>query len=85
VVYQAGSFGVMIVMVGVALLARRWAVARDIALSAVGAAAVSGILVLLIGSRGGRPGGIVIDGYDLTFPPISGWATLVWMRKREYL
>jgi hypothetical protein len=57
--------------------------ARDIALTAVGAAAVSGILVLLIGSRGG-PGGIVID-YDLTFPPIWGWATLVWMRKREYL
>ena len=68
VVYQAGSFGVVIVVVGVALLARRWAMARDIALSAVGAAAVSGILVLLIGSRGGRPGGIVIDGYHLTFP-----------------
>jgi hypothetical protein len=29
--------------------------------------------------------GVVIDGYDLTFPPIWGWATLVWMRKREYL
>ncbi len=29
--------------------------------------------------------GVMIDGYDLTFPPISGWATLVWMRKREYL
>ena len=68
VVYQAGSFGVVIVVVGVALLARRWAMARDIALSAAGAAALSGILVLLLGSRGGRPGGIVIDGYDLTFP-----------------
>jgi uncharacterized membrane protein YbhN (UPF0104 family) len=68
VVYQAGSFGVVIVVLGMALLARRRAMARDIALSAAGAAAVSGILVLLIGSRGGRPGGIVIDGYDLTFP-----------------
>ena len=68
VVYQAGSIGVVIVLVGLALVARRWVIARDLALSAAGAAAVSGILVLLLGSRGGRPSGIVIDGYDLTFP-----------------
>jgi uncharacterized membrane protein YbhN (UPF0104 family) len=71
VVYQAGSFGVVIVVVAVALLARRWAMARDVALSAAGAAAVSGILVLLIGSRGGRPGGIVIQGFYLTFPVLQ--------------
>ena len=68
VVYQAGSFGVVIVLVALALIARRWAIARDIALSAAGAAAVSGILVVLLGSRGGRPSGIVIDGYYLSFP-----------------
>jgi hypothetical protein len=68
VVYQAGSFGVVIVVVALALLARRWVVARDIALSAAGAAAVSGILILWLGSRGGRPDGIVIRGYYLTFP-----------------
>jgi glycosyltransferase 2 family protein len=68
VVYQVGSFGVVIVVVALALLARRWAMARDIALSAAGTAAVSGILVALIGSRGGRPGGVVIHGYYLTFP-----------------
>ncbi len=68
VVYQAGSIGVVIVLAGLALIARRWVVARDLALSAVVAAAVSGILVLLLGSRGGRPSGIVINGYDLTFP-----------------
>jgi uncharacterized protein (TIRG00374 family) len=68
VVYQAGSFGAVIFVVALALLARRWAMARDIGLSAAGAAAVSGVLVLLIGSRGGRPGGIVIHGYYLTFP-----------------
>ena len=39
--------------------------------SAVGTAAVSGILVLVLGSRGGRPGGIVIHGYDLTFPVLQ--------------
>src|SRR5882757_5136148 len=68
VVYEAGSFGVIGVLVALALIARRWVVARDIALSAAGAAAVSGILVVLLGGRGGRPSGVVIGGYDLSFP-----------------
>jgi len=68
VVYQAGSLGIAIFLVALALVARRWEIARDIALSAAGTAAVSGILVLLLGSRGGRPSGIVINGYDLSFP-----------------
>ncbi len=71
VVYQAGSFGVVIILVGLALIARRWEIARDIASSAAVTAAVSGILVLLIGSHGGRPSGIVIDGYDLSFPVLQ--------------
>ena len=71
VVYQAGSIGVVVVLVGLALVARRWVIARDLALSAAGAAAVSGILVLLLGSHGGRPSGIVINGYDLTFPVLQ--------------
>ena len=45
VVYEAGSYGVAIVVVALALIARRWEIARDIALSAAGTAAVSGILV----------------------------------------
>jgi glycosyltransferase 2 family protein len=68
VVYQAGSAGVVIVLVALALVARRWVVARDIAVSAAGAAAVSGILVVLLGHHGGRPAGIVISGYHLSFP-----------------
>src|SRR6202044_2248159 len=60
VVYDVGSFGVTIALVLLALVARRWVVARDIALSAAAAAAVSGILVLVLGSHGGRPSGIVI-------------------------
>jgi uncharacterized membrane protein YbhN (UPF0104 family) len=71
VVYQAGSFGVAIILVALALVARRWAVARDIGVSAAGTAAVSGILVLLLGSNGGRPGGIVIDGYYMRFPVLQ--------------
>jgi glycosyltransferase 2 family protein len=68
VVYQAGSVGVTVVLIGLALIARRWVVARDIALSVAGAAAVSGVLVLVLGRDGGRPPGIVVHGYYLTFP-----------------
>ena len=68
VVYQAGSLGVVFVLVALALIARRWLVARDIALSAAGAAAVSGFLIAVLGSRGGRPAGVVIGGFDLSFP-----------------
>jgi glycosyltransferase 2 family protein len=71
VVYDAGAFGVTIAAVLLVLLARRWLVARDIALSAAGTAALSGILVLLLGGRGGRPDGIVIHGYSVTFPVLQ--------------
>ncbi len=71
VVYDAGAFGVTIVLLVLALVARRWVVARDIALSAAGAVVVSGILYLLLGSRGGRPGGIVIHGYYVAFPVLQ--------------
>src|SRR5580700_4231388 len=71
VVYQAGSFGVVIVLVALALLARRWEVARDLALSAAVAAAACGILIVLLGSRGGRPAGIVIGDYVLRFPVLQ--------------
>ena len=68
VVYEAGSLGVVIVLVALALIGHRWVVARDIALSAAGAAVVSGILIAVVGSRGGRPAGAIIGGYDLSFP-----------------
>ena len=48
----------------IALIARRWAAARDIALSAAVAAAASGVLVASLGARGGRPAGVEIDGYS---------------------
>ncbi len=71
VVYDAGTFGVTIVLVGLALVARRWVIARDIALSAVVAAGVSGILILLLGSSGGRSSGLEIHGYSVTFPVLQ--------------
>jgi glycosyltransferase 2 family protein len=71
VVYQAGSLGVAITLMGLALLARRWVIARDIALSTAGAVAVSGVLIAVLGSHGGRPGGFALNGYDLSFPVIQ--------------
>src|SRR5581483_1111449 len=72
VVYQAGSFGVVVTLAGLALLARRWEIARDIGLSAAGTAAACGILIAVLGSHGGRPGGVVIDGYYMSFPVLLG-------------
>jgi uncharacterized membrane protein YbhN (UPF0104 family)/tRNA A-37 threonylcarbamoyl transferase component Bud32 len=46
-------------------------IARDIALSALVAAAVSGLLILLLGSSGGRSSGIEIRGYSVTFPVLQ--------------
>ena len=71
VVYDAGAFGVTLLLLALALIARRWEVARDIAASAVVAAAVSGLLTLALGSNGGRPGGIVIGGYYMRFPVLQ--------------
>jgi uncharacterized membrane protein YbhN (UPF0104 family) len=71
VVYQAGSFGVVLVLVIPALVARRWEIARDIGLSAAGTAAVCGILIAVLGSRGGRPAGIVIGDFVMRFPVVQ--------------
>jgi uncharacterized membrane protein YbhN (UPF0104 family) len=71
VVYEAGAFGVTLLLLALALIARRWEIARDIAVSAVVTAAVSGLLTLALGSTGGRPGGIVIGGYYMRFPVLQ--------------
>ena len=70
VVYQAGSFGVVIALVILALVARRWEIARDLGLSAAGTAAVCGILIAVLGSRGGQAG-IVIGDYRMSFPVLQ--------------
>jgi uncharacterized membrane protein YbhN (UPF0104 family) len=68
VVYDAGSFGVTAALIVLALLARRWVVARDIGLSVAGTAAVAGLLILLLGADGGRGSGTVIHGFYVRFP-----------------
>ena len=71
VVYDAGAFGVTAVLVVLALLARRLEVARDIALSVIVSAAVTGLLVLVVGSDGGRGPGTAIHGYSVHFPVLQ--------------
>jgi glycosyltransferase 2 family protein len=68
VVYQVGSFGVAIALVLLAVVARRWEAARDIGLSAVGTVLACGLLIVALGSRGGRSSGVEVHGYYLTFP-----------------
>lgn len=71
VVYEVGSYGVIAALVLLAVAARRWPMARDLALSAAAAALTSGLLVLLLGGQGGRPSGTQLDGYDLSFPVLQ--------------
>ncbi|HEX4217381.1 MAG TPA: hypothetical protein VHZ02_03375, partial [Acidimicrobiales bacterium] len=70
-VYDAGSFGVTAALVIAALVARRWVIARDLAISAIGTVAACGLLVVALGSDGGRRHGIAIEGFYLHFPVIQ--------------
>jgi len=70
-VYYAGSFGVIAIIVAIALLDRRWVIARDIGLGALGAAALSGLLIVVLGSDGGRSGGTPIQGFYAHFPVLQ--------------
>jgi glycosyltransferase 2 family protein len=71
VFWIGGSFGTVAVLVLLAALVRRWNVARDLVLAAVGTLAVSGIVILFLGTSGGRSHAVHIDGYSLSFPVIQ--------------
>ncbi|HUY66234.1 MAG TPA: flippase-like domain-containing protein [Acidimicrobiales bacterium] len=71
VVYDVGAFGITGVLILLALVARRWVIARDIGLAAVGAAVISLVLSVILGANGGRPAGTVVDGINLRFPVVQ--------------
>jgi uncharacterized membrane protein YbhN (UPF0104 family) len=71
VVYDVGAFGITGVLILLALVARRWVIARDIGLAAVSAVVISLVLTVILGANGGRPAGTVIDGIHLRFPVIQ--------------
>jgi len=68
VFWIGGSFGTVAVLLLLAAARRRWDVLRDLAIAAAVALAVSGILILLLGTAGGRPDTVRFDGYRLSFP-----------------
>jgi uncharacterized membrane protein YbhN (UPF0104 family) len=69
--YDVGAFGVTALLVALAVLARRWEVARDIGLSVIGAAASSVVLMLALGTGGGRSSPPTFNGYDVHFPVLQ--------------
>ncbi len=88
VVYDVGWVAVIAALVVVALVARRWLVARDIALSALVTLAVSGLLFVALGSDGGRGGTLAVEGYGVRFPVLQialfmavGTATLPYLAR----
>ena len=71
-----GSLGLVVVAITLAVISRRMAVLRDIALSGAGAWVVCVLLGVLVGPDGGRPPGGAPHGYDLGFPVARVAATV---------
>ena len=71
VVYDGGSYAITAALILLALVTRRWLVARDIGLAALGAVAISLLLIFILGRNGGRPAGAAIEGFYLSFPVIQ--------------
>ncbi len=87
-VWILGSLGVVIGLVGLSLLARRWRLARDLASAAVAAELLSLLLQWLTGSSGGRPPDPALDGIYLGFPVARtavavavAWAALPYLSR----
>jgi uncharacterized membrane protein YbhN (UPF0104 family) len=71
VVYDAGSFGITALLILVAVAARRWTVARDLVAAAVGSVVASLVLIVALGSDGGRRNPTDTIGITLHFPVIQ--------------
>jgi len=71
-----GSLGLIVVVVGLAVVSRRTAVIRDTVLSGAGAWLMCVVLGAVFGPAGGRPPSGAPAGYDLTFPVARVAATV---------
>ena len=67
-VWIFGSFGSIAIVLLLAVAVRGWSGLRDLVISAVGAIAISGVLILTLGSDGGRPYSASLNGYSRSFP-----------------
>ena len=75
-VWWLGSFGLIAIVVILALVSRRWSVIRDCLLSGAGAWLICVLLGLLLGSDGGRPSSGVPLGFSVVFPVARVAATV---------
>jgi uncharacterized membrane protein YbhN (UPF0104 family) len=76
VIWWVGSLGVIALVVVLALVSRRWSAVRDVGLSGAISLVVSAILVVLVGSNGGRPPGTSLAHFALSFPVVAVAATV---------
>ena len=75
-IWWVASFGLIAVVIVLALVSRRWNVARDTALAGFGAWAVCLLVDVLVGPAAGRPSDPGLHGFDLTFPVARVAATV---------
>jgi len=75
-VWWIGSFGLIAVVVILALVSRRWSVIRDCLLSGFGAWLICVVLGYLLGSDGGRPPSTALIGFSVVFPVARVSATV---------
>ncbi len=75
-VWWIASFGLIVIIVTVALVSRRWTALRDIGLSGVGAWLLCVVLAALLGSTGGRPTTSSLHQFALSFPVARVAATV---------
>ena len=85
-IYVVGSFGLIVILGAVALLSRRRAVLRDLAVAGLAAFAFSALLWFVFGMTGGRPNDASLAGYNLEYPvAIVATAVAVTMAALPYL
>ncbi len=75
-VWWFGSVGLMVIVVVLAIVSRRWSVVRDCLLSGVGAALICVVLGQLLGVDGGRPPQGAPVGFSAAFPVARVAATV---------
>jgi len=63
-----GSIGATVVVVVVALVARRFRLALELAVAVASSWGICGLLAVVLGADGGRPSTTTLDGIDLGFP-----------------
>jgi uncharacterized membrane protein YbhN (UPF0104 family) len=71
VIWWVGSLGVIVLVVVLALVSRRWSAVRDVGLSGAASLVISLVLVALIGPNGGRPPDASLLHFALSFPVVA--------------